>query len=100
MHPAADNLFLYGTNKGTLKLCDLRISSNADTTAANFKNEYPGQKNFLSDFLCSYCGGDFAKQGRYIVSRDFLSLKIWDVCNAKKPLNTIVLSEGMKGKLS
>ena len=100
MHPAADNLFLYGTNKGTLKLCDLRISSSADTAADQVKNEYPGQKNFLSDFLCSYCGGDFAKQGRYIVSRDFLSLKIWDVCNAKKPLNTIVLSEGMKGKLS
>jgi serine/threonine-protein phosphatase 2A regulatory subunit B len=28
-----------------------------------------------------------------------LTVKIWDICNAKKPLNTIVIQEGMKGKL-
>lgn len=100
MHPTADNLLIYGTNKGTLKLCDLRTSSNSDTSATNFKNQYPGQKNFLTEFLTSYCSADFCKQGKYIVSRDYLTVKVWDVCNSKKPLNTIVLNESMKSKLS
>lgn len=38
MHPATDSLFAYGTNKGTLKLCDMRISANTDNTAISFKN--------------------------------------------------------------
>ena len=100
MHPTSDNLFIYGTNKGNLKLCDLRVSSNSDSTATNFKNQYPGQKNFLTDFLTSYSSADFSKQGKYIVSRDYLSIKVWDICNSKKPINTVNLNEGMKGKLS
>lgn len=100
MHPTADNLLIYGTNKGSLKLCDMRISSNSDTTATNFKNQFPGQKNFLTDFLTSYSSADFCKQGKYLVSRDYLTVKVWDVCNAKKPLSTINLNEAMKSKLS
>lgn len=37
MHPSADSLFVYGTNKGTLKMCDMRLSSNADNSALSFK---------------------------------------------------------------
>ena len=54
IHPTSDSLFVYGTNKGSLKLCDLRLSSNSDATASNFKNEYAGQKNFLAELLGSY----------------------------------------------
>lgn len=100
MHPTSDSLFIFGTNKGNLKLCDLRISSNSDTTATNFRNQYPGQKNFLTDFLTSYSSVDFCRQGKYLVTRDFLSVKVWDVCNSKKPVNTFLLNESMKGKLS
>ncbi len=92
MHSTTDNLFLFGTNKGNLKLCDLRISSTSDTTASIFKNQYPGQKNFLTDYLTSYSSADFCKQGKYIVARDFLSIKVWDVCNSKKPVNTILIN--------
>lgn len=38
MHPTADSLLIYGTNKGTLKLCDMRTSSTSDGSATNFKN--------------------------------------------------------------
>lgn len=36
MHPTSDSLFMYGTNKGNLKLCDLRIGSNNDANSINF----------------------------------------------------------------
>lgn len=38
IHPTSDSLFLYGTNKGNLRLCDLRLSSNCEATATTFKN--------------------------------------------------------------
>lgn len=99
LHPTSDSLFTYGTNKGTLKLCDMRASTVSDNTAISFKNETGGQKNFLTEMISCYSSADFTKNTKYMVSRDFLTVKVWDVCNAKKPLNTIVLQEGMKGKL-
>ncbi|XP_031505718.1 uncharacterized protein LOC116268003 [Nymphaea colorata] len=38
MHPTTDSLFMFGTNKGTLKMCDLRVSVSSDNNAINFKN--------------------------------------------------------------
>jgi hypothetical protein len=37
MHPVSDSLFVFGTNKGTLKLGDLRTSANVEQSALNFK---------------------------------------------------------------
>jgi hypothetical protein len=37
MHPTSDSLFVFGTNKGSLKLGDLRRSSRVDNDALNFK---------------------------------------------------------------
>ncbi len=50
--------------------------------------------------LGSYSSAEFTRQGKYIASRDFLTVKIWDTCNAKKPVITIPVNEGLKGKLS
>ena len=100
MHPTSDSLFMYGTNKGTLKLCDLRIGSCAEANSLNFKSEYAGNKNFLASMLSSYSSADFTKQGKYIVSRDYLSVKLWDVCNNKKPILSVSLNDSFKTKLS
>ena len=49
MHPTSDNIFLFSTNKGSLKLCDMRQSAVCDGSAMNFKNDMGGgQKNFLT----------------------------------------------------
>jgi serine/threonine-protein phosphatase 2A regulatory subunit B len=47
-HPTSNNMFMYGTNKGNLKLCDLRQASNPDNTAINFKSECSGKKSFIT----------------------------------------------------
>jgi serine/threonine-protein phosphatase 2A regulatory subunit B len=50
--------------------------------------------------LSSYSSADFTKQGKYIVSRDYLSVKLWDVCNNKKPILNVSLNDSFKTKLS
>ena len=50
--------------------------------------------------LSSFASGDFSKQGRYLISRDYLTVKIWDVCNNKKPLINVSLNDSFKSKLS
>lgn len=35
VHPTSDSLFVYGMSKGALKLADLRVSSNTQSTAVS-----------------------------------------------------------------
>jgi serine/threonine-protein phosphatase 2A regulatory subunit B len=49
--------------------------------------------------ISSYSSADFLKGGKYLVSRDFLTVKIWDVCNTKKPVGVVSVQESLKGKL-
>jgi serine/threonine-protein phosphatase 2A regulatory subunit B len=99
IHPVSDSLFVFGTNKGSLKLGDLRQSANVDQTALNFKSESGQQKNYIYELISSYSSADFIKGGKYLVSRDYLTVKVWDVCNTKKPVNTITIQEALKSKL-
>jgi serine/threonine-protein phosphatase 2A regulatory subunit B len=93
LHPNTDSLFLFGTNKGTLKMCDLRLSALIDNTAVSFKTEAVGNapKNFFTEMISSYSSATFIKSGKYIISRDFLSVKVWDICNSKKPISSITV---------
>lgn len=88
MHPSNDSLFLIGTDKGSLKLSDLRISSNFND-AIGFNTEKIVNKNFFTDIVCSYSSSQFIKSGKYVAARDYLNVRIWDITNATKPLMTI-----------
>lgn len=89
-HPTSDSLFLLGTDKGGLKMCDMRQSSNFND-AVDFVSEKVVQKNFFTELVSSYSSAQFFKKGKYIAARDYLTVKVWDVCNASKPLTTITL---------
>lgn len=39
------------------------------------------------------------QNGKYIVSREYLNVKIWDMNNTKKPLHNICVQESLKSKL-
>lgn len=90
MHPASDSLFLYGMNKGTVRLGDLRVSSNVESNALTFKTELQ-QKNYLYEMISNVSSVAYTTNGKYIISRDYLTVKIWDIANTKKPLQCVVL---------
>lgn len=99
MHPKSDNIFLYGMNRGTLKMADMRISSSTDANATSFKSSSNVQKNYLLNLISNISSATFTSNGKYMVTRDYLSVKVWDVCNSKKPLSCTILNEGLKSKL-
>ena len=89
---------MLGTDKGTLKMADLRKSSNFGD-AMDFGSEKVTQKNFFTELISSYSSAQFIKKGKYVAARDYLNVKIWDICNASKPLMTISLQDSLKSKL-
>ncbi|AQZ15609.1 CDC55 (YGL190C) [Zygosaccharomyces parabailii] len=100
-HPVHCNLFMYSSSKGTVKLCDMRQNALCDYKTKTFE-EYldPINHNFFTEITSSICDVKFSPNGRYIASRDYLTVKIWDVNMDSKPLKTINVHDQLKERLS
>ncbi|CEP60535.1 protein phosphatase 2A regulatory subunit CDC55 LALA0_S01e13124g [Lachancea lanzarotensis] len=100
-HPYHCNLFMYSSSKGTIKLADMRQNALCDYRAKTFE-EYldPINHNFFTEITSSISDVKFSPDGRYIASRDYLTVKIWDVNMDSKPVKTINIQDQLKDRLS
>ncbi|KAN0063702.1 protein phosphatase 2A regulatory subunit cdc55 [Thecaphora frezii] len=99
-HPIHCNQFVYSSSKGTIKLADMRDSALCDAHAKQFEEEDdPSNKSFFSEIISSISDVKFSRDGRYILSRDYLTLKIWDVNMENKPVKTIPIHDHLRSKL-
>lgn len=99
-HPVHCNLFMYSSSKGTIKLADMRDSALCDRHAKLFEEEEdPTNRSFFSEIISSISDVKFSQDGRYILSRDYLTLKIWDVNMDTRPVKTINIHDHLRGKL-
>lgn len=99
-HPLHCNLFMYSSSKGTIKLADMREAALCDKYAKMFEEEEdPSNRSFFSEIISSISDVKFSRDGRYILSRDYLSLKIWDTTMESRPIRTIQIHDHLRGKL-
>ncbi|TPX34393.1 hypothetical protein SmJEL517_g02950 [Synchytrium microbalum] len=99
-HPIHCNLFMYSSSKGTIKLADMRQSALCDRHAKLFEEEEdPSTKSFFSEIISSISDLKFSRNGRYILSRDYLTVKIWDLNMENKPVQTIPIHDHLRSKL-
>jgi hypothetical protein len=54
---------LFGTDKGKLKMCDLRQNYNSNE-AVGFASEKVTNKNFFTELVSSYSSAQFIKKGK------------------------------------
>ncbi|ODV87720.1 hypothetical protein CANARDRAFT_20451 [[Candida] arabinofermentans NRRL YB-2248] len=99
-HPTDCNLFMYSSSKGTIKLNDMRVNSLCDNHARIFE-EYmdPSNHNFFTEITSSISDVKFSSNGRYIVSRDYMTVKIWDMAMETEPIKTINIHEQLRDRL-
>ena len=100
-HPVHCSLLIYSSSKGTIKLNDMRSSALCDRSARMFEeaDEDPSNKNFFSEILASISDIRFSSDGRYILSRDYMNLKVWDINMENKPVKTYPIHDYLKPKL-
>lgn len=56
-------------------------------------------KSFFSEIITSISDCKFSHNGRYIATRDYLTVKIWDVNMESRPVKVIDVHDHLKGKL-
>lgn len=91
---------MYSSSKGTIKLADMRASALCDQHAKVFEEEEdPANKSFFSEIISSISDIKFSRDGRYILSRDYLTLKLWDINMDSKPVKSIPIHDYLRSKL-
>lgn len=99
-HPTHCSTFMYSSSKGTIKMGDLRQGSQCSSFTKSFDvQEDPSNKTFFSEIIASISDAQFSPDGRYIVARDYMTLKIWDVKMEAKPMKVLFIHEGLRPKL-
>jgi len=63
------------------------------------QEEDPSSRSFFSEIISSISDVRFSNDGRYILSRDYLTVKIWDVNMEKQPVKTIPIHEHLRPRL-
>lgn len=117
-HPQSCNWFMYASSKGTIKLADMRQSALCDNHAKRMLNalilatvaadhvctefeqeEDPASRSFFSEIISSISDVRFSNDGRYMLSRDYLTVKIWDVAMERQPVKVIPIHEHLRPRL-
>jgi len=99
-HPSHCNVLIYSSSKGTIRLADMRASALCDNHTKLFEEEEDAvQKSFFSEIIASISDVKFSPDGRYIISRDYMTLKLWDVNMENRPVKTIPIHDVLRPKL-
>ncbi|KAF4362079.1 serine/threonine protein phosphatase 2A 55 kDa regulatory subunit B beta isoform isoform X2 [Cannabis sativa] len=99
-HPTHCNTLAYSSSKGSIRLIDLRQSALCDSHAKLFEEqEAPGSRSFFTEIIASISDIKFGKNGRYILSRDYMTLKLWDINMDSGPVSTFQVHEYLRPKL-
>ncbi|XP_071711176.1 serine/threonine protein phosphatase 2A 55 kDa regulatory subunit B beta isoform-like isoform X2 [Rutidosis leptorrhynchoides] len=99
-HPTHCNTLAYSSSKGSIRLIDLRQSALCDRHSKLFEEqESPGSRSFFTEIIASISDIKFGRNGRYILSRDYMTLKLWDINMDSGPVSTFQVHEHLRPKL-
>ncbi|KAK1788001.1 hypothetical protein P4O66_016470 [Electrophorus voltai] len=99
-HPNHCNTFVYSSSKGSLRLCDMRAAALCDNHSKFFEEpEDPNNRSFFSEIISSISDVKFSHSGRYLMTRDYLTVKVWDLNMESKPLETYQVHDYLRSKM-
>ncbi|CAN6582739.1 unnamed protein product [Malus baccata var. baccata] len=99
-HPTHCNMLAYSSSVGSIRLIDLRQSALCDTHSKLFEEqEAPGSRSFFTEAIASTSDMKFAQNGRHILSRDYMTLKLWDINMDSGPVATFQVHEYLRPML-
>ncbi|KAL0318489.1 UNVERIFIED_CONTAM: Serine/threonine protein phosphatase 2A regulatory subunit B alpha isoform [Sesamum angustifolium] len=99
-HPSHCNLLAYSSSRGFIRIVDMRQSALCDHNARILKDEEShGPKSFFTEIIASITDLKFANDGRHILSRDYMNLKLWDINMDAGPVATFRIHENLRPKV-
>ncbi|KAM3183617.1 hypothetical protein ACTXT7_009980 [Hymenolepis weldensis] len=95
--PSSPSLFAYSTNRGSIRICDTRSTALCDKPALEIDNLAASEQNAVVILLNSISDLKFFNNSdRFIATRDFMSVKIWDLANTSAPVEVYPVQSHLK----
>ncbi|XWS60756.1 hypothetical protein CRYUN_Cryun07bG0063400 [Craigia yunnanensis] len=99
-HPIHCNLLAYSSSRGFIRLVDMRQSALCDYSARILQDaECQGSRSFFTEIVASISDIKFSLDGRHILSRDYMHLKLWDIHMDSSPVATFKIHDHLRPKL-
>jgi len=99
-HPTQCHTLAYSSSKGCIRLADMRAAALCDKHAKAYEEaESQANKSFFSEIITSISNVQFTSNGRYMLSRDYMTLKLWDINMESAPVMTFNVHEQLRAKL-
>ncbi|KAJ3440078.1 protein phosphatase pp2a regulatory subunit b [Anaeramoeba flamelloides] len=99
-HPSESSQFMYSLSKGIIHLGDLRQSAKCNNSVRSFEDEETSvNDSFFTEIMSNIADIKYSPCGRYILSRDYSTLKVWDVKMESKPVATLCVGDFSHSKL-
>uniref|UniRef100_A0A4W5KD79 Protein phosphatase 2, regulatory subunit B, gamma a n=1 Tax=Hucho hucho TaxID=62062 RepID=A0A4W5KD79_9TELE len=77
----------------------LLISTSLSLPPVFEEPEDPGSRSFFSEIVSSVSDVKFSHNGRYLLTRDYLTAKVWDLHMEKGPVETYQVHDYLRTKL-
>ncbi|KAF8057941.1 PP2AB2 [Scenedesmus sp. PABB004] len=101
-HPSHCATLAYASSRGCVRLADMRAAALCDRSAKVYEEAPPpggGPRSFFSDVIASTSAIAFSPCGRYLLSRDYMALRVWDLAAEARPLATLAVHEHLRPRL-
>jgi len=98
-HPKQCNVLIYTTSKGIIRMGDLRNSALCNSYAKVFEDTESDMGGFFQELVSTISNVQFSPDGNFMASRDYLTMKIWDMSVENKPLKVIKFHDHLIAKL-
>ncbi|CAH8528141.1 unnamed protein product [Heterobilharzia americana] len=99
-HPVQCNILAYSTSRGLIRLCDMRQRALCDNHVLVFEDPSLSQNlGFFADIIASLSDFRFGHTGNYLLARDYLTLKIWDMRMGDRPCEIYSVHEPFRSQL-
>lgn len=102
-HPQHCHLFMHSSSRGVTKLCDLRQSALCQTWAKEYEvpaSEASSQNSLFSEIIASISDISFSPDGRYMLTRDYMNLRLWDLNMDRAPFLSVPVHDHLSDRLS
>jgi hypothetical protein len=60
---------------------------------------WQGARSFFSEIISSVSDIKFTRDGRHILARDYMTLKLWDINMESKPVATYPVHESLRSQV-
>ncbi|XP_052143757.1 serine/threonine protein phosphatase 2A 55 kDa regulatory subunit B alpha isoform-like isoform X2 [Oryza glaberrima] len=101
-HPSSCSLLAFGSSRGFVRLVDLRQSALCDRNVRIFQDRGNSvqPRTLFTEIISCISDVKFTGDGKYLLTRDYMNLKLWDLRVESSPVATYKVHEFLRPKLS